>query len=185
MDRNEILDWLRSHQESVHADPAAALDRAEREARRRAAQDAWRHARAIAEQQIARWSGRSRGIHAREDWAAREFCHELARELRNLEPQPEADAAHWVDPETLGAFAGDARERLRAWVREVAGEEEHRVWREVVRFTDARARSLQREGRLSSEERWEHTHSYAETAARLAAILAEDYEERARAAARS
>jgi hypothetical protein len=66
-------------------------------------------------------------------------------------------------------------------VRQVAGEEEHRVWLEVVRFTDARARSLVREGRLSTEERWELTHSYAETAARLAAILAADYEEHARA----
>jgi len=184
MERKEILDWLRSHRESVHADPAAVLEQAEREARRQAAQDAWRHARAIAERQVALWSGRSQGIHSREDWAAREFCHELARELRHLEPTPDGDDAHWLGSETLGAVESEARERLRAWVREVAGDEEHRVWREVVRFTDARARSLVREGRVSTEERWEYTHSYAETAARLAAILAEDYEAHAREAAR-
>jgi hypothetical protein len=185
MDRNDILDWLRSHRDSVHADPAAVLDHAEREARRQAAQDAWRHAKAIAERQMALWSQRSRGIHSREDWAAREFCHELAREMKHLEPRPEAEDAHWLDAETLGALERDARERLRDWVREVAGAEEHRVWREVVRFTDARARALVREGRVSTEERWEYTHSYAETAARLAAILAEDYEQHARDAARA
>jgi hypothetical protein len=184
MERSEILDWLRAHRDSIHADPDAALDRAERAARRQAAQDAWLHARAIVERQLALWSRRSQGIPSREDWAAREFCHELARELRHLEPHPETDEAHWVDPETLGTFEREARERLRDWVRAVAGEEEHRVWREVVRFTDARARSLEREGRLSHEERWEHAHSYAETAARLAAILAEDYEAHAQEAAR-
>ena len=182
MDRSAILAWLESHREAVHDDPAAALDRAERAARRRAAQDAWKHAQAIAEQQLALWSRRSRGIHAREDWAAQEFCHELARELRHLEPKPASDEAHWVDPATLDAFEREARDKLREWVRTVAGEEEHRVWGEVMRFTDARARSLMREGRLSSEERWEYTHSYAETAARLAAILAADYEQHAREA---
>jgi hypothetical protein len=181
MERNQILDWLRSHRESVHADPAAVLDHAERTAREQAARDAWLHAKAIAERQMALWSQRSRGIHSREDWAAREFCHELARELKHLEPRPEADPAHWLDAQTASAVEREARERLREWVRQVAGEEEHRVWLEVVRFTDARARSLVREGRLSTEERWELTHSYAETAARLAAILAADYEEHARA----
>lgn len=185
MERREILDWLRAHAEAVHGEPDALLERAEREARRRAARDAWLHARAIAERQVALWSQRSRGIHAREDWAAREFCHELARELRQLEPRPESDEAHWLDPETLSALEREAREQLRGWVREVAGEEEHRVWNEVVRFTDSRARSLMREGRVSAEERWEYTHSYAETAARLAAILAEDYEQHAREAQRS
>lgn len=182
MERHEILDWLRRHRESVHGEPERLLERAERAARRQAAEDAWRHAKAIAEREMARWSQRSRGIHSREDWAAREFCHELARELKHLEPAPESDEAHWLDRETLDAFEADARAQLREWVRTVAGEEEHKVWREVVRFTDGRARSLAQEGVLSSEERWEYTHSYAETAMRLAAILAEDYEQRARAA---
>jgi hypothetical protein len=179
MDRREILDWLRTH---VTGDPQLALDRAERDARRHAAEDAWLHAKAIAEAQIAIWSARSQGIHAREDWVAREFCHELAREMRHLEPRPDGDEGHWLDDDTLRSFDRDARERLREWIRDVAGEEEHRVWREVVRFTDARARSLASEGLVSAEESWELTHSYAETAARLAAILADDYEQQARAA---
>jgi len=183
MDRHELLDWLRNHRDSVHGDPAAALERAEREARRRAARDAWLHARAIAERQIAFWNARSKGMHSREDWAAGEVCHELARALRRLEPRPDAATAHWLEPQTLAAFEPDARDALRDWVCGVAGDEEHRVWREVVRFTDDRARALVREGRLSTEEGWDATPSYADTAARLAAILVSDYEERARAAA--
>jgi hypothetical protein len=181
MTRSDILDWLRAHRESVHGDPEQVLDHAEHEARRRASQEAWLYAKQIAEQQIDLWNHRSRGMHSREDWVAREFCHELARELRGLEPHPEpGDEEHWMDTETLGALERDARDQLREWISEIAGDEEHRVWRDVVRFTDARARSLVREGAVSTEERWEYTHSYAETAARLAAILAHDYEEHAR-----
>jgi hypothetical protein len=181
MTRSEILEWLREHQASVEGDPEAALDRAEHEARRRAAEAAWLHAKRIAEAEIERWKNRSHGLHAREDWVAREFCHELAREMRHLEPHPaDADAPErWVDDATLGAFESEARAQLRDWIRDVVGDEEHRVWSEVMRFTDARSRSLVREGVISTEERWERTHSYAETAARLAAILVQDYESRA------
>jgi hypothetical protein len=180
MKRGEIVDWLRAHREAVHGDPDAALDQAERDARRHAAEQAWLHAKQIAEREMQAWQSRTGGMHAREDWVAREFCHELARELRHAEPHPDGDAIALVDRATLDAFESEAREQLRAWICEVAGEEEHRVWAEVVRFTDRRARSLIREGAVSTEDRWELTHSYAETAARLAAILAHDYEEHAR-----
>jgi hypothetical protein len=180
MQRSEIVDWLRAHRESVHGDPDAALDQAERDARRHAAEQAWRHAKQIAERAMQDWKHRSGGMHAREDWVAREFCHELARELRHLEPRPAGDETALVDRATLDAFESDARDHLRDWIREVAGEEEHRVWTEVVRFTDRRARSLIHDGVVSKEDRWELTHSYAETAARLAGILAQDYEERAK-----
>jgi hypothetical protein len=180
MRRSEIIDWLRAHRESVHGDPETTLDRAEHEARRHAAEAAWLHAKRIAEAEVARWKGRSHGPHAREDWVAREFCHELARDLRHHEPHDAGDdESRWVDEPTLDAFERDAREQLREWIREVVGEEEHRVWAEVVRFTDGRAKALVREGVLSIDDRWEYTHSYAETAAQLAAILAHDYEEHA------
>jgi hypothetical protein len=184
MKRSEIVDWLRAHHESVHGDPEAVLDQAERDARRHAAEQAWLRARQIAERAMETWKVRTGGMHAREDWAAREFCHELAREMRHLEPHPEGDETVLVDRATLDAFESDAREQLRAWVQEVAGEEEHRVWREVVRYTDTRARSLIGDGTLSKEDRWELTHSYAETAARLAAVLAHDFEERSVSALR-
>jgi hypothetical protein len=177
MTRKEILEWLRAHGEAVHGDPEEILERAEREARRRAAEAAWLHAKQIAEGEVERWKDRSHGLHAREDWVAREFCQELARELKRLEPHPEAGGEErWVGEETLSAVEREARDQLRAWLRDVVGEEEHRVWRDVVRFTAARARSLVREGAVSTEGRWELTHSYAETAARLAALLAHDYE---------
>jgi hypothetical protein len=182
MKRSEIVDWLRAHRESVHGDPDAALDQAERDARRHAAEQAWLRAKQIAERAMQEWKNRSGGMHAREDWVAREFCHELAREMRRMEPHPLGDETALVDRATLDAFETDAREHLRDWVREVAGEEEHRVWAEVVRFTDRRARSLIQDGLVSSEDRWELTHSYAETAARLAGILANDYESRAHTA---
>jgi hypothetical protein len=181
MTRDEILAWLREHQASVQGDPEEALDRAEREVRRRAEREAWLHAKRIAEEKIEFWNRRSRGIPSPEDWVAEEFCRELARELKHMEPKPDQDEAHWVDPEALSPFDREAREQLRSWVRDLAGEEEHRVWREVRRFTNARAKSLIREGEVSTEDRWEYTHSYAETAARLAAILSRDYEEHARA----
>ena len=181
MHRSEILDWLRAHRESVRGDPEATLDAAEREARRHAVEAAWLHAKRIADAEVARWKDRSHGSPARQDWAANEFCHELARDMRQLEPHDAVDdESRWIDESTLGAFERDARDQLRDWIREVVGDEEHRVWAEVIRFTDGRARSLVRAGELSSADlNWEITHSYAETAGRLAAILAHDYEERA------
>jgi len=182
MRRDEILEWLRAHRESVRGEPEQMLERAEHDARRHAAEQAWLHAQEIAERELASWKSRSQGSHAAEDNVAHEFCHDLARELKHLEPHPEGGEAALVDPGTLDAFTQEARERLRTWVAEVAGKEEHRVWKEVVRFTHARAKSLIREGTVSTASGWELTHSYTETAVRLAAILAHDYEERARGA---
>lgn len=182
MRHNEILDWLRSHRDSVRGDPEQLLGSAEHDARRHGAEQAWLHAKQIAEAELARWRDRSLGSHAAENTVALEFCHDLARELRQLEPHLEGDEETLVDPATLGAFDRESRALLRSWIREIAGDEEHRVWREVVRFTNARAKSLIREGAISTASGWEDTHSYTETAARLAAILAHDYEERARSA---
>jgi hypothetical protein len=109
---------------------------------------------------------------------ALEFCHDS----RASWSHGAASEGAAFRSRNLDAFAQEARELLRSWVGEVAGEEEHRVWNEVVRFTHARARSLIREGTVSTASGWELTHSYAETAARLAAILAHDYEEHARGA---
>jgi hypothetical protein len=180
MKTGEILGWLRSHRESVRGDPETILQRAEKEARGHAAEQAWLHAKRIAERELADWKSRSKGSHAAEDCVAHEFCHDLARELRRLEPHPEGDEAAFLDPATLAAFATEARTPLRFWLEDIAGDEEHRVWSEVIRFTHRRAKSLIREGTVSTASGWDQTHSYAETAARLAAILAHDYEEHAR-----
>lgn len=180
MKRDDILDWMRGHRESVRGDPEQVLERAEHEARRHAAQHAWRHAKEIAQREAASWLERSPGSHAAEDTVALELCHDLARELRHREPLPDGDEAVLLEPETLAAFAQESRAQLRSWIGEVASEEEHRVWNEVVRFTHARAKTLIHEGAMSRASGWELTHFYTETAVRLAEILAHDYEEHAR-----
>lgn len=183
MKRDEILDWMRSHHESVRGDPEQLLSRAENETRHHAAVHAWLHAKEIAEHEAESWRNRSPGSHAAEDTVASELCHDLARELRHLEPHPDPDEAAFLDSETLAAFAPEARMMLRSWIGEVAGEEEHRVWKEVVRFTRARAKSLIHEGALSTVGGWELTHFYTETAVRVVEILVRDYEEHARSSA--
>jgi len=182
MKRDEILDWMRSHRDTVRGDPEQLLWRAEDETRHRAAAHAWRCAKAIVEREAEVWKQRSPGSHAAEDAVASEFCHDLARELRHLEPHPDVDEAALLEPEALAAFTFEARAMLRSWIGEVAGQEEHRVWNEVVRFTHARARSLIEEGAVSTASGWELTHFYTETAVRVAGILARDYEEHARSA---
>ena len=69
-----------------------------------------------------------------------------------------------------------ARRQLRLWILELAREEEHRVWEEIVRFTDARGRSLARQGSLADAGDERAGLSVSETAARVADILVEDCE---------
>jgi hypothetical protein len=180
MTRNEMLEWLRAHSELIRVDPQQLLDRVEAAVRRRAAEDAWLAAKDMAVDEARRWHERSHAMPCPEEWAAREVCHELARDMRRHEPRPDEQTEHWLDAETLAGLAPEARERLAAWVRELSGQEEHRVWLEVMRFTDQRSRSLAREGVVSGEEGWEESHSYAETAERVADQLAHDFEDRAK-----
>lgn len=180
MKRDEILDWMRSHHSSVRGDPEQLLARAEHEACQHVAAHAWHHAKQIAEQEAESWRHRSPGSHAAEDAVASEVCHDLAREMRHLEPHPDGDETALLDPETLAAFRTEARGILHSWICEVAGKEEHRIWNEVLRFTHARAKSLVHEGAISTASGWELTHFYTETAVRVAEILAHDYDEHAR-----
>ena len=182
MRREEILDWMRSHRDSVRGDPEQLLARAEDETRHHAAAQAWLCAKEIAEREAASWERCSPGSHAAEHTVAHEFCIELARELRRSEPHPDGGEEALLDAETLAAFDPEARAVLRSWIEELAGKEEHRAWNEVVRFTRRRPKSLIRDGSVSTASGWELTHFYSETAARLATILAHDYEEHARSA---
>ena len=179
--RTELLAWLRAHRTAVQGDPEEILERAERDARRRAAEAAWLHAKEYAQAELTRWRGRSEGSHASEDCVAREVCHDFARELRHHEPHDEndADERRWLAPETLGALGEEAREPMRSFLRDVVGEEEHRVWAEVVRFTNHRASSLVRDGVVSTVDGWDETPRYRETAAHVTEILVEDFEARA------
>jgi hypothetical protein len=179
MKREEILDWMRAHREAVRGDPEQILQRAESDARHHAAAHAWLHAKRMAEREAEGWRESSLGSHAAEDTVALELCHDLAREMRHHEPHPDADPTALLEPETLAALGPDARAQLRSWIGEVAGQEEHRVWDEVVHFTHDRALSLIREGAMTKVSGWEDTHFYTETAVRLSTLLAHEFEERA------
>ncbi len=64
---------------------------------------------------------------------------------------------------------------LRRWVRELALDEERRIWPEIVEFTNKRGRSLKRERKLSQDSDWDAEHRYTVLAAHVAEILAHDY----------
>ena len=117
MERQDVVRWLESHPESVHANPRSLVDRCERELRGRVAEGAWRHAKEIAERHLHHWQG-SFGLPASDDFVAREVCHELARDLRHHEPQPTAEV-RTVTEAVHGALDPPALEMLREWLGEL------------------------------------------------------------------
>jgi hypothetical protein len=62
---------------------------------------------------------------------------------------------------------------------ELAREEEHQAWSEIVGHTKLRAHDLIREHQLSDDTQFDHTKCYGDVAARVAGILAQDYSEHA------
>lgn len=178
MDRQDVERWLSRHPESVHADPRQILDRCERELRVIVEEDAWLHAKEIAERHLQHWAG-AFGLPASDDFVAREVCHELARELRHHEPMPGAEATRLREA-ALRALDPPAREMLQGWLDELARKEEHRAWLEVVHFTDHLASRLSRLGELSPEANWDFQHSYPRTAERITRMLIREYEVHAR-----
>ena len=177
MERQEVERWLEGHAEAVHADPHALLDRAEREVRAHAEEEAWLRARSIVETHLRHFEA-SFGLPASDAFVAKEVCHALARELRRREPSPAAETRR-VSEAVLRALEPSARELLAEWSGDLARREEHRAWLEVVAFTDQLARMLQRKGELSDELRWDFSHSYPRTAERIARVLIRAYEARA------
>ncbi len=176
MDRSGFQHWLEEHPEHIDGDPAALAAECEREVREHAREEAWRRAKERVERAHQRWAGRT-GFHASEAFVAREVCHQLSRELRQEEPVVDpAEEERWPEPAIWGALDAAGQEQLRAWVHDLAHQEEHAIWLEVVRFVDQRGAELVREGRMSDDLRWENTHSYFETASRVTDILAEDCE---------
>jgi hypothetical protein len=184
MDRQDVMSWLKTHPDAVHGNAEELLERCEGEVRRHAAEEAWLHAKAIALERMKYWE-HSFGNPSSEDFVAREACHELAGELRQHEPTVEEGSEDkFADPRALEAFEPEGRDCLRRWIRDLASEEEHQVWLEVVRFTHRRGGALVREGKVSRDLTWDPEHSYARTAGRVMRMLAEDYEEHAHPRAR-
>jgi hypothetical protein len=179
MNRTVVLEWLHLHPDLVHGDADAIVDRCERAVRRHAREDAWVLAmRYVAERQHA-WE-ESRGAHASEAYVAREVCGQLAQELRNHEPAPHrGDEDHLAGGPVRAALEQPAWEYLIPWIMEVARDQEHETWGEIVRHTKRHARELIRSHHLSSDTDFDHTRCYGDVAAQIAGILAHDFSEHA------
>ncbi len=180
MDRKEIVHWLEQHAGQVHGDvPAAVVSRCEKEVRQHAAEHAWLAAKAFVEGRMHEWEQKW-GQHATESAVAREVCPMLANELKAREPSIDAGgAAALVGEEVLGALEPEARAKVVEWVRELAQQVEHEIWREIVKFTRRDGRQMAKDGRASSVEAWDDDHTYAQEAAHIAKMLMEDYDARA------
>jgi len=180
MERSEVLDWLIQHTEQIHDNPEQVLSRCEKEVRKHAQEGAWLHARDIAEEHNQHprhfW-----GAHASEAYVAREVCSVLADELRNSEPIPvEGHESEFVDEDVLGVLDPEARTIMLDYVHDLARGEEHQAWKEIMRFTRKRGRTLARDEHLSSDLSFDGTHVYSETAVRIMGILARDFQHRSR-----
>ncbi len=181
MERSEVLDWLIRHTEQIHDIPERLLSRCDTEVRQHAQEDAWLHARDIAEEHNQYWR-HFWGAHASDAYIAREACRGLADEFKRNEPAPvEGHEIDFVDDDVLSVLDPEARTIILDYVHDLALGEEHRAWEQIMRFTRKRGRTLAREEHLSSNLSFERTQVYSETAVRIMGILARDFQRHARA----
>lgn len=179
MDRTFILEWLGDHPHAVHGDAEEIVSRCERAVRRHAREDAWIAAKRYVADRQHEWE-RSHGAHASEAFVAQEVCKQLAYELAHHEPAPHAgDEDHLAGGSVKAALEQEGWLVMIPWIMELARDEEHRTWREIVEHTRRRARDLIRSHRLSSDTQFDHTQCYGDVAARISGILADDYSHRA------
>ena len=185
MEREEVLDWLYRHPQEVHDSPEAVLERCEESIHARVTAEAWRRARDVARERERYWRDDGGGAHASEAFVAREVCSELAGEMRRLEPVPDAGTVgESVRDATLEPLGAAGRSLLLRYALDLARREEHETWLEVMDYTRRRGLDLAHEQTFSKQLDFERTHGYAETAARVMQILAEDFARQARPAAR-
>ena len=175
MERESVLRWLKEHPAAVHGDPAEILSRCERAVRQHAQEDAWLAARDWVERRRHEYEAGT-GAHASEAYVAREVCNQLAFDLRHHEPSvaPE-DADHLAGGPVRQALEPEGWEQLVAWILELARQEEHRTWREIVRYTKRRAPELIREGGLSDDCSLGGSPCFDEIAQRITAALERDF----------
>ena len=184
MKRKEILDWLRTHPDEVHDAPDELLARCEEEVHEHANEDAWLHAKHIAEAREHYWH-EAWGAHASQAFVAREVCGKLAGDLRRREPIPgDGSGSHFVDSDVLEVLEPDARDVLLRYVRDLAQLEEHESWLQVIRFTRELGHKLARRGGFSADLDFARAPHYAKTAERVMHILAGEYERHAHPASR-
>ena len=176
MERENVLRWLREHPEAVHGNAEEILTRCEPVVRRHAREDAWIAAKRYVLERRVEWA-EHQGAHASEEYVAREVCGKLAYELQHHEPEVQpGDEDHLAGGVLKAAMEPEGWEHLRGpGSVEVAREQEHETWGEIVRYTRKRARDLIREHHLSTESDFDHTRCYGEIAPRIADLLARDF----------
>ena len=156
------------------------LESCEREVHERVMEEAWTQARNVARERERYWAEDGGGAHASEAFVAREVCRELAAELRHLEPIPQpGHARDYVRADVLAPLEAEARTLMLRYVLDLAQREEHDAWLEIVHFTREKGVDLAHQRGFSHQLDFERTHGYAETAARVMHILAEEYARRA------
>lgn len=179
MDRATVLTWLRRHPEVVHGDAEAIVSRCEDAVRRHAREDAWIGAKRYVAERGHEWE-ESHGARASEAFVAREVCQLLADGLKRHEPTPqEGDEEHLAGGPVKAALEPEGWQFMIPWIIEVARDEEHRTWGEIVRHTKKHARELIASHHLSSDTDFDHTRCYGDVAAQIAGILARDFSEHA------
>jgi len=175
MDRHAVEDYFRKNPPSNRVDVKELLDRCERAVQRHAREDAWLAAKAYALDRARQWQSEW-GARASERFVTNEICHEMAWELQHHEPKVEPGAEeHLVGRLVKEALSDDAWAVIREWVLDLARAEEHAAWKEIVDFTDHRARHIIQTEKMTLDSSWEDDHRYSAIAAHVARILAHDY----------
>jgi hypothetical protein len=175
MNRHAVEDYFRKNPPSNRIDVTELLDRCERAVQRHAREDAWLAAKAYALDRARQWQSQWGGP-ASERFVTGEVCHEMAWELAHHEPKVESGAEeHLVGRLVKELLSAEAWGVIREWVLGLAAEEEHRAWREIVDFTDHRARHIIRREGFTLESSWDEDHQYSAIAAHVARILAHEY----------
>lgn len=180
MERNEVERWLEQHPAQVHGVPHEVVEGCEHAVRRHAAEDAWAAARSYVEGRMEQWE-HEWGFPASEAGVAKEVCRKLAGELAKQEPGVDDSAgARLAGEDVLGVLEPEARQEVLTWVCELAREVEHRIWREIVRFTRDEGQKLLDDRELSEDMRWGALRSYTQQAAHVAQLVLRDYDQQSR-----
>jgi hypothetical protein len=178
MERQAVQQWFEQHPQLVHGDVRELIERCEPTVRRHAREDAWLAAKRYVVEREFEWGGI--GAHASEVYVARDVCAQLAYELKHHEPEPkEGDEDHLAGGALKAALEPAGWDFLVRWIIDVAREEEHGTWLEIVHYTQKRARTLIDEHHLSEDNRFDHTKCYGEIAPRIMAMLERDYSQHA------
>ena len=179
MDRREVEAWFQRNPPATRVDVDELLDRCERAVRRHAREDAWLAAKKFAEQRAEDWHGEW-SPPASEVFVTTEVCHEMAWELKHHEPEVAPGSEEQLAGGPIReALPEDGWEVIRQWVHDLAADEEHQAWKEIVRYTDHRAKHIIRQQGFTRDTGWDANHRYSEIASHVAEILAHEYSLRA------